>query len=91
MTPEQIRHARALLAQPDNSVASIAKLLGVSRTTIDKYVPRTRRRTGLSDRRAGPGTAHSSRLTRARTALSRGAVRRFCLRVATEVRYSWAP
>jgi len=39
MTPEQIRHARALLAQPDNTVASIAKLLGVSRTTIYKYVP----------------------------------------------------
>jgi DNA invertase Pin-like site-specific DNA recombinase len=39
MTEEQIRHARALLAQPDNTVASIAKLLGVSRTTIYKYIP----------------------------------------------------
>jgi DNA invertase Pin-like site-specific DNA recombinase len=39
MTEEQIRHARALLAQPDNTVMSIAKLLGVSRTTIYKYVP----------------------------------------------------
>jgi DNA invertase Pin-like site-specific DNA recombinase len=39
MTEEQIRHARALLAQPDNTVSSIAKLLGVSRTTIYKYVP----------------------------------------------------
>jgi DNA invertase Pin-like site-specific DNA recombinase len=36
MTPEQVRHARALLAQPD---ASIARLLGVSRATIYKYVP----------------------------------------------------
>ena len=34
MTAEQIRHARALLAQPENSITSIAKLLGVSRTTI---------------------------------------------------------
>ena len=39
MTEEQIRHARALLAQPENTVTSIAKLLGVSRTTIYKYVP----------------------------------------------------
>src|SRR5919198_229254 len=39
MTPEQIRHARALLARPDNSVASIARLLGVSRSTLYKYVP----------------------------------------------------
>jgi DNA invertase Pin-like site-specific DNA recombinase len=39
MTPEQIQHARALLAQPDNTVSSIARLLGVSRSTIYKYVP----------------------------------------------------
>jgi DNA invertase Pin-like site-specific DNA recombinase len=39
MTPEQIQHARALLAQPDNTVSSIARLLGVSRATIYKYVP----------------------------------------------------
>jgi DNA invertase Pin-like site-specific DNA recombinase len=39
MTPEQVRHARALLARPDNSVASIARLLGVSRSTLYKYVP----------------------------------------------------
>lgn len=39
MTPEQIRHARALLADPENSVTSIAKLLGISRTTLYKYVP----------------------------------------------------
>jgi DNA invertase Pin-like site-specific DNA recombinase len=39
MTPEQIRHARALLAQPDNTVSSIARLLSVSRATIYKYVP----------------------------------------------------
>lgn len=39
MTPEQVRHARALLAEPDTTVASIARLLGVSRSTIYKYVP----------------------------------------------------
>ena len=39
MTAEQIRHARDLLTQPDNTVSSIARLLGVSRATIYKYVP----------------------------------------------------
>jgi len=39
MTAEQIRHARNLLTRPDNTVSSIARLLGVSRATIYKYVP----------------------------------------------------
>ncbi|MFI6770723.1 recombinase family protein [Streptomyces sp. NPDC050355] len=39
MTEEQIRHARDLLARPENTVTSISKLLGVSRNTIYKYVP----------------------------------------------------
>ncbi|WP_432071249.1 recombinase family protein [Streptomyces sp. AA1529] len=39
MTEEQVRHARALLTDPENTITSIAKLLGVSRTTIYKYVP----------------------------------------------------
>jgi DNA-binding phage protein len=39
MTAEQIRHARDLLARPDNTVSSIARLQGVSRATIYKYVP----------------------------------------------------
>jgi DNA invertase Pin-like site-specific DNA recombinase len=39
MTPEQIQHARDLLTRPDNTVSSIARLLGVSRATIYKYVP----------------------------------------------------
>jgi Helix-turn-helix domain of resolvase len=39
MTPEQVRHARDLLTRPDNTVSSIARLLGVSRATIYKYVP----------------------------------------------------
>lgn len=39
LTPEQVRHARSLLADPDNSIASIARLLGVSRATIHAHVP----------------------------------------------------
>jgi transposase-like protein len=39
MTPEQIRHARDLLIRPENTVSSIARLIGVSRSTIYKYVP----------------------------------------------------
>ncbi|MER6532003.1 recombinase family protein, partial [Streptomyces sp. NPDC001508] len=39
MTEEQIRHARDLLTRPENTVTSIAKLLGVPRNTIYKYVP----------------------------------------------------
>jgi DNA invertase Pin-like site-specific DNA recombinase len=39
MTAEQIRHARDLLTRPENTVSSIARLLGVSRSTIYKYVP----------------------------------------------------
>ncbi|WP_409469045.1 recombinase family protein [Streptomyces sp. HC307] len=42
MTEEQIRHARALLADPEASISAIAKLLGVSRTTVYKYVPELR-------------------------------------------------
>jgi DNA invertase Pin-like site-specific DNA recombinase len=39
MSAEQVRHARDLLARPDNTVSSIARLLGVSRSTIYKHVP----------------------------------------------------
>ncbi|WP_405148150.1 recombinase family protein [Sphaerisporangium sp. NBC_01403] len=39
MTAEQIRHARALLTQPDATIVSIARLFGVSRSTIYKYIP----------------------------------------------------
>jgi DNA invertase Pin-like site-specific DNA recombinase len=39
MTPEKIRHARALLTEPDNTVSSIARLLGVSRATLYKHIP----------------------------------------------------
>ncbi|MFI6956511.1 helix-turn-helix domain-containing protein [Nocardia sp. NPDC050408] len=39
MTTEQIRQARAMLTQPAESVLSIARLLGVSRSTVYKYLP----------------------------------------------------
>lgn len=42
MTPEQAGYARALLAQPDATIASIVRLLAVSRSTIYKDVPELR-------------------------------------------------
>ncbi|MCX4682663.1 recombinase family protein [Streptomyces sp. NBC_01433] len=39
MSAEQIRHARSMLSDPAASISSIAKLLGISRTTLYKYVP----------------------------------------------------
>jgi hypothetical protein len=39
MTAGQIRHARDLLTRPDSTVSSIARMLGVSRAAICKYVP----------------------------------------------------
>ena len=59
MTAEQIRHARDLLTRPGNTVSSIARLLGVSRATIYKYLPElgtgTTRQPGRS-RRLVPGS-----------------------------------
>lgn len=39
MSEEQIRQARALSTRPDESVSSITRLLGISRTTLYKYLP----------------------------------------------------
>ena len=39
MTTELIRAARDLLPNPDNSVTSIAKLLGVSPGTLYNHIP----------------------------------------------------
>jgi hypothetical protein len=44
MKAEQIRHARDPLSRPENTVSSIAGLLGVSRSTICKYVTEINRR-----------------------------------------------
>ncbi|WP_405064807.1 helix-turn-helix domain-containing protein [Kribbella sp. NBC_01510] len=58
MTPEQVQSARTLLTQADNSVSSIAKLLGVSRSTIYKYVPElTRQQTLPSEAEHQPEAA----------------------------------
>jgi predicted transcriptional regulator len=45
MTAEQIRLARDLLTRPDDTVSSIARLLGVSHATIYRYVPELSART----------------------------------------------
>lgn len=42
LSPDQVRQARLLLARPEESVASIARLLGISRTTLYKHVPELR-------------------------------------------------
>lgn len=60
MTPEQIRHARALFAEPDTTVASIARLLGVSRSTIYKYVPELSANRALEPAESGPPPALAS-------------------------------
>jgi DNA invertase Pin-like site-specific DNA recombinase len=39
LTVEQVSHARQLLANPANTVSSIARLLGVSRSTLYAHVP----------------------------------------------------
>ncbi|WP_446214818.1 recombinase family protein [Micromonospora sp. IBHARD004] len=39
MTPEKLAYARQLLAEPDRSISAIAKLVGVSRSTIYKALP----------------------------------------------------
>ncbi|WP_246062228.1 helix-turn-helix domain-containing protein [Haloactinospora alba] len=38
MTEEQVRHTRDLLTQPENSDSAIARLLGISRSTLYKHV-----------------------------------------------------
>jgi DNA invertase Pin-like site-specific DNA recombinase len=39
MTPEKLRQARAMLTQPEESISSIARLVGVSRATLYKHLP----------------------------------------------------
>lgn len=47
LSPEQVRHARELLTRPDNTIASIARLLGVSRSTLYKHLPELNLRRAL--------------------------------------------
>lgn len=44
LTPDQVRQARALLTRPEESISSIARLLGVSRATLYKHVPEAKGR-----------------------------------------------
>ena len=39
LTPEQSREVRELLLRPDNTVSGVARRMGVSRSTIYKYLP----------------------------------------------------
>jgi DNA invertase Pin-like site-specific DNA recombinase len=39
LTPEQLREVRALLLRPEHTISSVARTLGVSRSTIYKYLP----------------------------------------------------
>jgi len=53
MTEEKFRQARIMLAQPEETISLIAKLLGVSRATLYKYFPELTT-TGLpADQRPG--------------------------------------
>jgi len=55
LTQEQLREVRELLLRPENTVAGIARQLGVSRSTIYKYLP------GFIDTEA-PGRAATAHL-----------------------------
>jgi DNA invertase Pin-like site-specific DNA recombinase len=39
LTPEQLREVRALLLRPEQTISSVARSVGVSRSTIYKYLP----------------------------------------------------
>jgi len=39
LTPEQLREVRNLLLRPENTVSGVARRMGVSRSTIYKYLP----------------------------------------------------
>jgi DNA invertase Pin-like site-specific DNA recombinase len=57
LTPEKIRQARQLLAKHEETVSSIARLLGVSRATIYKHVPEITTADLPADRRPLPDVA----------------------------------
>jgi len=39
LTPDQLREVRALLLRPEHTISSVARAIGVSRSTIYKYLP----------------------------------------------------
>jgi DNA invertase Pin-like site-specific DNA recombinase len=53
LTADQVEHARRLLREPDSTVASIARQLGVSRSTVYRALPELTGR-GTGARMAGP-------------------------------------
>ena len=67
MTPEKIRQARQLLAEPENTF-SIARLLGVSRATVYKYVPEIMTVGLPPDRRSPPDVTKYDELLPSRQA-----------------------
>jgi DNA invertase Pin-like site-specific DNA recombinase len=55
LTPDQVHQARTMLARPENSVASIARMLGVSRSTLYKHVPELGGRHSVAVHSDAPG------------------------------------
>jgi hypothetical protein len=53
LTADQLAEVRALLARPDSTVAGVARQLGVSRSTLYKYLPDSRR-AGQAGSPSGP-------------------------------------
>jgi DNA invertase Pin-like site-specific DNA recombinase len=54
MTEEKLRQARTMLARPEETISSIARLLGVSRATLYKHLPEITTAGLPPDRRPGP-------------------------------------
>jgi DNA invertase Pin-like site-specific DNA recombinase len=54
MNEEKLRQARTMLARPEETISSIARLLGVSRATLYKHLPEITTVGLPPDRRPGP-------------------------------------
>jgi len=61
MDAEMVERARRMLAQPEETVSSIAKLLGVSRATLYKYLPELSPARGERELEAGVQNREESR------------------------------
>ena len=55
LTPEQLREVRDLLLRPESTVSGVARQLGVSRSTIYKYLPDVMHAGAQGQPAAGPG------------------------------------
>ncbi|MEV2224435.1 helix-turn-helix domain-containing protein [Nocardia vinacea] len=58
MSAEQIRQARAILTRPEEAVSSVARLPGVSRSTIYKYLAELARGQGITVDGCGMAREH---------------------------------